>query len=191
MPTTRHGTSHLPRSDRRRRRILWPQHRQRWKKSTGLMRRWPVGRHRASIRLACATAALRRRQASALRRMRGNDTVPPMSDYDVDFFAWTQRQGALLRRLATGERVNDADLDWPNIAEEIETLGRSERGAVASCIRNIIQHLMKLEASPARDPHPGWRATIRRERVDLEALLDDNPSLRPAVDGLIVRELPR
>ena len=123
--------------------------------------------------------------------MRGNDTVPPMSDYDVDFFAWTQRQGALLRRLATGERVNDADLDWPNIAEEIETLGRSERGAVASCIRNIIQHLMKLEASPARDPRPGWRATIRRERVDLEALLDDNPSLRPAVDGLIVRELPR
>ena len=114
-----------------------------------------------------------------------------MSDYDVDFFAWTQRQGALLRRLATGERVNDADLDWPNIAEEIETLGRSERGAVASCIRNIIQHLMKLEASPASDPRPGWRATIRRERVDLEALLDDNPSLRPAVDGLIVRELPR
>ncbi len=114
-----------------------------------------------------------------------------MSDYDVDFFAWTQRQGGLLRRLAKGEHVNDADLDWPNIAEEIETLGRSERAAVASCIRNIIQHLMKLEASPVVDPRPGWRATVRRERVDLEALLDDNPSLRPAVDGLIARELPR
>lgn len=53
-----------------------------------------------------------------------------MSDYDLDFYAWTQRQGALLRRLAAGERVNDADLDWPNIAEEIETLGRSERGSL-------------------------------------------------------------
>jgi hypothetical protein len=123
--------------------------------------------------------------------MRSNDTVSPMSEYDVDFYAWTQRQGGLLRRLATGERVNDADLDWPNIAEEIETSGRSERGAVASCIRNIIQHLMKLEASPATDPRPGWRATVRRERVELEARLDDNPSLKPAVDGLIAREMPR
>ena len=50
-----------------------------------------------------------------------------MSDYDVDVYAWSQRQGALLRRLATGERVNDADLDWSNIAEEIETVGRTER----------------------------------------------------------------
>jgi uncharacterized protein DUF29 len=123
--------------------------------------------------------------------MRSNDSVSLMSDYDLDFHAWTQLQGALLRRLAGGERVNDADLDWPNIAEEIETLGRSERGAVAGCIRNIIQHLMKLEASSAKDPRPGWRATVRRERIDLEALLDDNTSLRPAVDGLIARELPR
>jgi hypothetical protein len=114
-----------------------------------------------------------------------------MSDYEVDFYAWTQRQGALLRRLASGERVNNADLDWPNIAEEIETLGRSERGAVASCIRNILHHLMKLEASPARDPRPGWRATIRQQRVDIEALLEENPSLKPAIDKLITQELPR
>ena len=42
-----------------------------------------------------------------------------MSDYDLDFYAWSQRQGSLLRRLAAGERVNDANLDWPNIADEI------------------------------------------------------------------------
>jgi hypothetical protein len=60
-----------------------------------------------------------------------------MSKYDVDIFAWSQRQGALLRRLAAGERVNDTDFDWPNIAEEIETVGRSERSAVAS---HICQH---------------------------------------------------
>jgi hypothetical protein len=114
-----------------------------------------------------------------------------MSDYEVDFYAWTQRQGALLRRLAAGERVNDADLDWPNIAEEIETLGRSERGAVASCLRNIIEHLLKLDASSATAPRAGWRATIRRGRVAIESLLDDNPSLKPAVDRLIAQELPR
>ena len=114
-----------------------------------------------------------------------------MSDYDLDFYAWTQRQGSLLRRLAAGERVNDADLDWPNIAEEIETLGRSERGAVASRIRNVIEHLMKLEASPATEPRAGWRRTIKRERIDIESLLDGNPTLKPIVSQLIALELPR
>ncbi len=123
--------------------------------------------------------------------MRDNDNVAVMSDCGLDFYAWTRRQGALLRRLAAGERVNDADLDWPNIAEEIETLGRSERGAVASCIRNVIEHLMKLEAAPATDPRPGWRATVRRQRIELERLLDENPSLKPAVDKMITQERPR
>ena len=114
-----------------------------------------------------------------------------MSDYDLDFYAWTQRQGGLLRRLAAGERVNDAELDWPNIAEEIETLGRSERGAVASRIRNVVEHLMKLEASPASEPRAGWRRTIKRERIEIESLLDDNPTLKPVVSKMIALELPR
>ena len=65
-------------------------------------------------------------------------SVACMSDYDTDFYSWTQRQGGLLRRLAAGERVNDADLDWPNIAEEIETLGRSERGSLKNQLATII-----------------------------------------------------
>ena len=112
-----------------------------------------------------------------------------MSDYDTDVYAWSQRQGALLRRLAAGERVNDADLDWPNIAEEIETVGRSERGAITNKIATIIEHLVKLQASPAMDPRAGWRATIRRSRVELESLLRDNPSLRPLVDKLVEGEM--
>src|SRR5690349_24464025 len=105
-------------------------------------------------------------------------TSPRMSDYETDLYAWSLRQGALLRRLAAGERVNDADLDWPNIAEEIETLGRSERRAVASRIATIIEHLIKLDASPATEPRAGWRATVERTRIEIEALLDDSPSLR-------------
>ena len=114
-----------------------------------------------------------------------------MSEYDDDVYAWSQRQGALLRRLAAGECINDADLDWPNIAEEIETVGRSERRAIASRLGNIIEHLMKLEASPAEDPRAGWRMTIERSRIEIEALLDDSPSLKPQIDELIVSELPR
>src|SRR5712672_1067680 len=98
-----------------------------------------------------------------------------MSDYDLDIYAWSQRQGALLRRLAAGERVNDADLDWPHIAEEIETVGRSERAAVGSHIAAIIEHLIKLQASPAPQPRAGWEATIKRARIAIEALLQDSP----------------
>jgi hypothetical protein len=117
--------------------------------------------------------------------MRANDSVARMSDYDLDFYAWTQRQGALLRRLAAGERVNDADLDWPNIAEEIETLGRSERSALTNQFVTIIEHLIKLQASPAQEPRAEWRITIRRSRLNVERLLNDNPSLRPFIDRLI------
>jgi len=114
-----------------------------------------------------------------------------MSHYDTDVYAWSERQGALLRRLAAGERVNDADLDWPNIAEEIETVGRSERSVLSGHIGNVLEHLMKLEASPATEPRGGWQETIVRARGEIERLLEDSPSLRPAVDVIIVRELPR
>jgi hypothetical protein len=45
--------------------------------------------------------------------------------YDEDILAWSERQGTLLRRIAAGERVNEPDLDWGNVAEEIESAGRS------------------------------------------------------------------
>jgi Domain of unknown function DUF29 len=114
-----------------------------------------------------------------------------MTDYDTDIYAWSQRQGGLLRRLATGERVNDADLDWPNIAEEIETVGRSERAAVASQIATIIEHLIKLQASPASEPRAGWMMTIDRSRIEIERLLEDSPSLRREVSAIVAREVTR
>jgi hypothetical protein len=46
-----------------------------------------------------------------------------MSDYDTDILLWSERQAELLRRRAAGELDNEAALDWPNIAEEIESVG--------------------------------------------------------------------
>ena len=54
--------------------------------------------------------------------MRNDANLAGVNDYDLDIYAWSQRQGELLRRMAAGEHVND-DLDWPNIAKEIETVG--------------------------------------------------------------------
>ena len=57
-----------------------------------------------------------------------------MSDYHTDILLWSERQSELLRRRATGELVNDADLDWPNIAEEIESVGNEQLHAVTSLL---------------------------------------------------------
>ena len=68
----------------------------------------------------------------------------PMPDglYERDVLAWSQHQADLLRRLGRGERVND--VDWTNIAEEIEDVGLSELHSVESFLTLILVHLLKL-----------------------------------------------
>ena len=73
----------------------------------------------------------------------------PAELYDVDFFRWTQEQAALLRQVP-GERIN-LPIDWSHAADEIEDMGRSDLRAVNSRIGVILEHLVKLEYSPARD----------------------------------------
>ena len=92
----------------------------------------------------------------------------------------------MLRRRAAGELVNDAELDWPNIAEETESVGISERRALTSHIR---EYLIELGASPASMPRAGWRATIARSRLDVAGLLRQSPSLKPGLDAVIAGEL--
>src|SRR6266446_4563999 len=76
--------------------------------------------------------------------------------YDQDFYAWTQEQAALLRAGALH------DLDVTHLAEEIESLGKSDRRALGSHLRNLVLHLLKWHAQPAgRHPGPSWRQSIR------------------------------
>ena len=111
-----------------------------------------------------------------------------MSDlYETDTVAWAEQQADLLRRVAAGERPN-AEPDWPNIAEEIDSMASTQARELASRIAVIMEHLMKLEASPAQTPRVGWRATLRRERADIERILAESPSLRPRVPAIIAAE---
>ena len=108
--------------------------------------------------------------------------------YDRDFFEWTQQQAQALRAAAQG---NVGALDWENLAEEIESLGRSLRRELASRLITIIEHLAKLEHARASEPRPGWEATVSRERREIELLLEDSPSLRRQVAALIAKETAR
>ena len=114
-----------------------------------------------------------------------------MSDlYETDVVEWSEHQAALLRRLAAGERVND-QVDWLNVIEEVETVGRSERTALGSQVNRVILHLMKLEASPATDPRRGWLDTIDEARAAIDRILEDSPSLRRELPGIVQAELRR
>jgi hypothetical protein len=110
--------------------------------------------------------------------------------YDVDVLSWSEQQAALLRRIAAGETVNDL-IDWENIAEEIESVGQSERRSLAGHVRNVLEYLAKLEASPAVDPRAGWQDTVSRARADIEDLLQTSPSLRPTLETVVAAQLPQ
>jgi len=97
-----------------------------------------------------------------------------MSDlYETDFIGWTEQQARVLRE-AAASRSNLA-LDWENLIEEVEDLGRSYYLGVASRIARIIEHLLKLEFSPATAPRLGWRSTIRTTGGEIESRLESDP----------------
>jgi hypothetical protein len=59
------------------------------------------------------------------------------ANYHTDFFAWAQQQAALLRQGALSA------IDLENLAEEIESMGRSQRDATGSHLVIVIMHLLR------------------------------------------------
>jgi hypothetical protein len=104
--------------------------------------------------------------------------------YDQDFVLWTKQQATALRR----SKGSNLPLDWENLAEEVESLGISQRTRLNSQIRRILHHLFKLEVSPRADPRAGWRATIRDARAEIQDLLEASPSLRREIDATVKKQ---
>lgn len=99
--------------------------------------------------------------------------------YDIDVLEWSERQAQLLRQHAAGERTNEP-LDWPNIIEEIESVGQSQIDAVESWWTLAFLHDLKAEAWPlARDVFH-WRAEARLFRA--QARRKYRPSMRQRLD---------
>ena len=85
-----------------------------------------------------------------------------MSDlYESDVLVWSEDQSALLRRLATGERVNDK-VDWTNVIEEIESVGNEQLHAVSSLLTQAIILRLKAMAWPDARDADNWRAEAER-----------------------------
>ena len=98
--------------------------------------------------------------------------------YEQDFYAWTQQQAALLR-----DQKAQA-LDYANLAEEVESLGKSQHRELGSRLDVLVMHLLKWRYQPS-EHSSSWRSTIRTQRRELRRLLQQNPSLRPLVASVI------
>ncbi len=79
--------------------------------------------------------------------------------YEQDILIWSERQADLLRRLASGERLNET-LDWANVIEEIESVGRSEFNTCESLLRQAMLHLMKMRSEPDSLAFRHWRGEV-------------------------------
>ena len=116
-----------------------------------------------------------------------------MSDlYDSDVVEWSERQGELLRRLAARQPSNEA-LDWENIAEEIESVGRSELNAVQSLLVQALRHDLKALAWPCSLHVPHWRSEAIAFRHNARRRF--TPSMRQRIHVMTLfdealRELP-
>jgi Domain of unknown function DUF29 len=100
--------------------------------------------------------------------------------YETDYYAWSNQQAALLR----AGQLSDADIE--NIAEEIESMGKSEKRELVSRLRVLLTHLLKWQYQPKRRG-VSWETTIRRQRLDIEFVLEDNPSLVSQLDQAVER----
>jgi hypothetical protein len=95
-----------------------------------------------------------------------------ISLYDRDFLLWTEETANLLKT----RDFDDLDLD--NLIEEIEALGRSERKELKSRLLTLLEHILKRLYVKMPREYNGWERTIREQRIQIELLLDDSPSLK-------------
>ena len=108
--------------------------------------------------------------------------------YDQDFNLWLVEQVEHLRQ----GRINELDLE--NLAEEVESIGRSDKREVYNRLKVLMTHLLKLQFQPHRRTR-SWRSTIREQRQQLRLIFEDSPSLEkthaPAIFDAVYRTARR
>lgn len=103
--------------------------------------------------------------------------------YDDDLVGWAAANAALLRAGCL------AHVDAMHLAEELEDLGKSERRSLTSHLSNLMLHLLKWQFQPGLRG-PSWRLSVNNARAAAAEILDDSPSLRPALPALIEKAYP-
>lgn len=92
--------------------------------------------------------------------------------YHRDFTLWVQEIVSQLRN------KNFNQVDWDNLIEEVDSLGKSQRKAVYSFLWRLLEHLLKRCYVELPDCYRGWEIEIKNFRQELEKLFKSSPSLK-------------
>ena len=95
--------------------------------------------------------------------------------HDEDFYGWAMAEASLLRQHKWDE------LDIEHLAEELESMGASEKREIRSRMKQLMKHLLKWKYQPDLQCR-SWKNSIRNQRLELEDVIKDNPSLKPSLN---------
>ncbi len=98
----------------------------------------------------------------------------PPSLYDADYQLWLDQTVAQLKAR------NFSDLDLENLVEEIESLGRSEKQAIASYLMRLCEHLLKIKYwdSERKMCLRSWKREVINFRLQIQEGLETSPNLK-------------
>ena len=98
--------------------------------------------------------------------------------YDRDFYAWANEQAGLLR----AGKLTQADIE--HIAEEIESMGKTEKRELINRLAVLLTHLLKWKFQTERRTK-SWRLTVEEQRRQVGRHIRDNPSLKSSLSEAI------
>lgn len=103
-------------------------------------------------------------------------SVKAQYEYNQDFYAWALHNAELIRQ------GNLLEVDLENIAEEIESMGKSDKRKLINRLALLIAHLLKWQFQPGRRGN-SWKYTIKEQRIKIKDLLEDSPSLKHELES--------
>ncbi len=99
--------------------------------------------------------------------------------YDTDFCLWIDHNVSLLRQ------GNLQDIDVENIAEELDSMSRSDKRELLSRLTVLIMHLLKWEYQVDKRSK-SWTSTIKVQRLGIKKLIKNSPSLKYNIEAVVI-----
>lgn len=104
-----------------------------------------------------------------------NSVITEKQLYDQDFCLWIEQT---IKQI----EAQDFDkIDWDNVIEELDSLGKSDKRELKNRLVVLLEHLLKLAYWETEREYNqrNWKGTIREQRRQILLLLEDSPSLKP------------
>ena len=93
--------------------------------------------------------------------------------YQQDLNLWRQE---IVNAIQSKQFEN---MDWDNLIEEIHDMGASEKRALRSYMKRLIEHILKLKfwKSEREYNQRGWKKEVVNFREEIRSILEESPSL--------------